>query len=233
MSGAGRQWRTRILVAAVAVTVAGAGGYWARGLHAPESALRPAPVPPAATAAAPAAASARRPVPGTLPDIAFPDRAGTLRHFSHWKGRPLLVNFWAPWCGPCRQETPLLERLSRAPADHLQVIGVAVDSKAPVLRFARHAGIRYPLLIGQRAGLETIRALGLQPAFPFSVFVDARGRIVTVKIGILREPVARLILEHIGALDRGQIDLATARAQISAGMRRLAIAQAQAQVRGT
>ena len=225
MSAAARQGWPRILLAAAAVTAAGAGGYWARGFLAPDSSLIAVHAPAAVTAAAPAR-RVRRAAPDTLPEIAFPDRRGRLRRFSDWKGRPLLVNFWAPWCGPCREEIPLLERLSRAPADHLQVIGVAVDARAPVLRYARHAGIRYPLLIGEHRGLETIRALGMQPAFPFSVFVDAHGHIVTVKIGILREAAARLILKRIDALDSGRIDLNMARAQISAGLQDLAVAGA-------
>ena len=225
MSPAAHPWWPRILLAAAAVTAAGAGGYWARGFFVPDSTLIALHAPAAVTAAA-AGVRVRPTAPDTLPDIAFPDRRGRLRRLSDWKGRPLLVNFWAPWCAPCREEIPLLERLSRAPPDRLQVIGVAVDSRAPVLRYARHARIRYPLLIGEHRGLETIRALGLQAAFPFSVFVDARGHIVAVKIGILRKPVVRLILKRIDALDRGRIDLSTARAQISAGVQQLAVARA-------
>ncbi len=225
MNPAARTWRSRILLAAMAVTAAGAGGYWARGSLAPGSMLMRTHAPAAVTAAASAARRIRQ-APDTLPDIAFRDRRGRLRRFSDWKGRPLLVNFWAPWCTPCREEIPLLERLSRAQAEGLQVIGVAVDSRAPVLRYARHAGIGYPLLIGEHRGLEAIRALGMQPAFPFSVFVDARGRIVAVKIGVLRKAMARLIMKRIDELDRGRIDLRTARAQISAGMQRLALARA-------
>ena len=222
MSPSARQWWPRILLAAAAVTAAGAGGYWARGFLIPDSSLIAMHAPATVTAAA-AARQVRRTAPDTLPDIAFPDRRGRLRRFSDWKGRPLLVNFWAPWCDPCRKEIPLLERLSRAPADHLQVIGVAVDSRAAVLRYAHHAGIRYPLLIGEHRGLKAVRALGMQPAFPFSVFVDARGHIVTVKIGILHKAAARLILNRIDALDRGLIDLRMARAQISAGTQDLAV----------
>ncbi|MGA7540924.1 MAG: TlpA disulfide reductase family protein [Steroidobacteraceae bacterium] len=168
-----------------------------------------------------------RPLPDTLPDIALTDREGVARRLSDWKGRPLLVNFWATWCGPCRQEIPLLERLShdRAP-DGLQVIGIAVDSRAAVLDYARREAIEYPLLIGEQPGLELIRALGMQAVFPFSVFVDARGRIVTTQIGILRADQARLILGRVDDLDRGRIDLATARQQIADGIRRLAIGRA-------
>jgi len=168
-------------------------------------------------------------IPDTLPDIAFADRLGVTRRLSDWKGHPLLVNFWAPWCAPCREEIPLLERLSRQRAQQgLQVIGVAVDSRAAVLDYARHAAIQYPLLIGEQPGLEAVRALGMEEVFPFSVFVDARGHIVTVKIGELRANQARLILDTLDDLDRGRIDLATARHEIADGMAKLAVAGAQA-----
>lgn len=151
-----------------------------------------------------------------------------MRRLSDWKGHPLLVNFWAPWCGPCREETPLLERLSRERAgDGLRVIGIAVDARAAVLDYARQAGIRYPLLIGERPGREAVRALGMEPVLPFSVFADARGRIVTLKIGELRADQAKLILDRVDDLDRGRIDLATARREISDEIARLAVARAQ------
>lgn len=182
----------------------------------------------AQTASARGDARPRGTLPDTLPDIAFADRRGATRRFSDWKGRPLLVNFWAPWCAPCREEIPLLERLSRRPTpDGFEVIGVGVDSRAAVLDYAHRAGIRYPLLIGEQRGLEAVRALGMEAVFPFSVFVDARGRIVTVKIGALRADQARLILGRVQDLDRGRIDLATARRQISDGIARLAVARAQ------
>ena len=168
-------------------------------------------------------------IPEALPDIAFEDRAGATRRLSDWQGHPLLVNFWAPWCSPCRQEIPLLERLSRDRAhDGLQIVGVAVDSRAAVLDYARRAAIQYPLLIGQQPGLKAVRALGLQAVFPFSVFVDARGHIVTLKIGALRADQAALILDRLGDLDQGRIDLATARQEIADGMAKLAVAHAQA-----
>jgi thiol-disulfide isomerase/thioredoxin len=160
--------------------------------------------------------------------MAFADQRGVTRRLSDWKGRPLLVNFWASWCVPCREEIPLLERLSRQRASQgLQVIGIAVDSRAAVLDYARRAAIQYPLLIGERPGLQAVRALGMEEVFPFSVFVDARGRIVTLKIGRLRPEQAALILDRLNALDRGRIDLATARREISDGMAKLAVARGQ------
>lgn len=219
---------TRVLPAAALIVAAGLGGFFAYGrpvgAETPMAMASP-PVPHATPEPAPTTVQA---IPDTLPDIAFTDRLGATRHLSDWKGHPLLVNFWATWCGPCQDEIPLLEQLSRERAQRgLQVIGVAVDSRAAVLDYARRAAIQYPLLIGEQPGLEAVRALGMDEVFPFSVFVDAQGRIVTLKIGALRADQATLILDRLDDLDQGRIDLDTARREISDGMAKLAVARAE------
>jgi thiol-disulfide isomerase/thioredoxin len=239
---------TRAIPAAAVIVTAGLGGFFAYGLLVRPGppmpvATPPTTQPPTASAAGPdlaastpggpsdGHASPAQVAPDTLPDIAFADRAGFKRRLSDWSGRPLLVNFWATWCEPCREEIPLLERLSRERAhDGLEVVGVAVDSRTAVLAYARREGIEYPLLIGEQPGLKVIQALGMQAVFPFSVFVDARGRIVTVKIGELRADQARLILDRVDDLDRGRIDLATAQREIADGIARLAVSRAQASI---
>jgi len=237
---------TRVLPAAAVIIAAGLAGFLAHGrltrAEAPPAAASFAAVPTPATSETETADSTAshaatshddapptQPIADALPDIVFRDQLGNARRLSDWKGRPLLVNFWATWCEPCREEIPFLERLSvqRAP-EGLQIIGVAVDSRAAVLEYARRAAIHYPLLIGEQQGLQAVRALGMEAVFPFSVFVDARGRIVTLKIGKLRPDQAALILDRMDDLDRGRIDLATARREISDGMAKLAVVRTQA-----
>jgi thiol-disulfide isomerase/thioredoxin len=233
-----RTFLTRVLPAAAIIVAAGLGGFFAYGCLAGARAPMAMASPPvlavqrpqgsmaAGTAAPNEPVPSTQSIPDTLPDIAFTDRGGATRHLSDWKGRPMLVNFWATWCGPCQDEIPLLEQLSRDRAKQgLQVVGVAVDSRAAVLEYARRAAIQYPLLIGEQPGLKAVRALGMDEVFPFSVFVDARGRIVTLKIGALRADQARLILDRLDDLDQGRIDLTTARREISDGMARLAVAR--------
>ena len=97
-----------------------------------------------------------------------------------------VMNFWATWCEPCRREIPLLIKLRHERAARgLAVIGIAIDLRAAVVKYAAAAGIDYPLLIGEDGGLKAVDAFGMQLVFPFSVFADSRSRMVAVKVGEL------------------------------------------------
>jgi thiol-disulfide isomerase/thioredoxin len=143
-----------------------------------------------------------------------------------WKGRPVLVNFWATWCDPCRREIPLLKTLRHEhAADGLQIVGIAVDSLEAVRQYTAEHGIDYPVLIGQQGGLAAVTAFGMDTVLPFSVFADRQGRIVTLKIGELHRDEAELILERLREVDAGTLTVSAAREQISTGVQRLKAAR--------
>jgi thiol-disulfide isomerase/thioredoxin len=189
--------------------------------------------PPAAVTQEPQSASqegraANKPIPAEVPDIALADTRGVRHKLAEWKGRPLLINFWATWCAPCRREIPLLKALrhERA-ADGVEVVGIAVDFRDAVQQYAREIAIDYPVLVGEQDGLDAIAAFGMDTVFPFTVFADRQGRIVTLKIGELHADEGRFILDVVRSVDRGQTNLALARQKIADGMAALAAERAR------
>ena len=172
--------------------------------------------------AVPAQEQPSRKIPVQLPEIRLPGIDGTVHRLADWKGRPLLVNFWATWCEPCRREMPLLKSLRREhAADRLEIVGIAVDYPEDVQKYAHAQGIDYPILIGDQGGLSAANAFGVDTVLPFSVFADRQGRVVTLKVGELHQDEVELILERVREVDSGKLSLEAAREQISEGVRRL------------
>jgi thiol-disulfide isomerase/thioredoxin len=169
-----------------------------------------------------------RQIPETLPAIELPDRDGVSRSLTSWKGRPVLINFWATWCGPCREEIPLLKTLrNERTRERLEVVGIAIDQRDAVLRYARDIGIDYPILIGEKEGYAAAEAFGVSLVLPFSVFADSQGRVVTLKIGELHPDEAEFILDRVRDVDSKRLALNVARQQIADGMREFAVQRAQ------
>jgi thiol-disulfide isomerase/thioredoxin len=167
-----------------------------------------------------------RKLPEELPEIRLSGTDGAMHKLADWKGRPLLVNFWATWCDPCRREIPLLKRLRRERAsDGLEIVGIAVDHPDEVRKYAKAHGIDYPVLVGEEGGLAAVTAFGMDTVLPFSVFADRHGVVVTLKVGELHEDEAELILDRVRDVDAGRLTLPVARAQIADGIRRLSQAR--------
>jgi thiol-disulfide isomerase/thioredoxin len=223
----------RLVVGVVVVLVAIVGGFALQRMLAPHPSLTADPTPPAPTPATAANTDAitaedeappRRVIPETLPDVSMPDRDGVTRSLKDWKGRPVIVNFWATWCGPCRDEIPLLKALrNQRKSEQLEVIGVAIDARDAVLKYARDIGMDYPILIGEQEGYRAAEAFGVTLVLPFSVFADTKGRIVTLKIGELHADEAAFILDRVRDVDSHRLDLTVAREQIADKMREFAV----------
>ena len=219
-----------VLPLAIALLVAaGGGGFVAYRLWAGHaSTLTPIQYPgavrskPAAGESDESAPPAAKRIPDRLPDISMPDAKGVSHKLSDWKGRPLMVNFWATWCDPCRREIPLLKSLrhERA-AQSLEIVGIAVDFQDAVMDYTRKIGIDYPVLIGEKDGMAAIDAFGMDTVFPFTVFADKDGRILTVKVGELHSDEAKVILDELRDVDEGKVDLAAARQRVAGEMAKL------------
>jgi peroxiredoxin len=176
---------------------------------------------PREVASADTAALPRR-IPQALPDLTLPDTTGTPRRLRDWTGRPLIVNFWATWCEPCRREIPLLKSLRRERAGQkLEVLGIALDTPEAVRQYAARTGMDYPVLVGEQGGLEAVDAFGMDTVLPFSVFIDRLGRVVTLKVGELRRDEVTFILDRIAEVDADRLDLKSAQKQIADAVERL------------
>lgn len=167
------------------------------------------------------------PIPEVLPGFSLADGDGKPHALAEWTGRPLMVNFWATWCGPCKREIPLLNTLrEEGRPKGLEIIGIAVDFPEDVLAYTKETTISYPILIGEDDGWEAIKSLGMQPVLPFTVFADSKQRILTVKTGELHREEADLILGKLAAVDAGTLSLAQARIELDAGLKELALHRA-------
>jgi thiol-disulfide isomerase/thioredoxin len=221
-----------IALLAVVAVAAGAGVLIERALReepglaaAPGSAV---PAPDASAEVTPPQPPAKV-VPETLPQIEVPDLEERPRRLGEWAGRPLIVNYWATWCAPCVREIPLLNQIRREFASsRVEVIGIAVDFREEVLEFTKNTPMDYPVLVGDVDSPQVVAAVGMDPTLPFTVFADSQQRIVALKIGELHHDEAELILSRINSVDSGALELATARQQISEGLKELAARRAGA-----
>jgi thiol-disulfide isomerase/thioredoxin len=224
----------QLLIGIVAVLIAAVGGYFVQRSLSERGSLQEAPPVASAPSAAPAAAEEpeeappKPRIPETLPDIALADRTGELKSLNSWKGQPVIVNFWATWCGPCRDEIPLLKTLRKErAADRLEVVGIAIDERNAVLKYAQDIGIDYPILMGEQDGYEAAEKFGVALVLPFSVFADSQGRIVTLKVGELHADEAAFILDRVRDIDANRVELDAARREIADKLRDLAAERAR------
>jgi thiol-disulfide isomerase/thioredoxin len=210
----------------LAAVGAGAAGYIAYRLSHPPVSLIDVPT-ATSTEALPSddqpPAPAKKKIPDTLPDITLADRDNKPTKLSSFGGRPLMVNFWATWCAPCRREIPLLNKIrAERKAQNAEIVGVAVDFRDDVLKFAATTPLNYPLLIGEEDGLAAAEAFGMGMAFPFSVFVDSQNRILTIKIGELHENEANFAFDRLRDIDDGVLSREAAQAAVADAFREMA-----------
>jgi thiol-disulfide isomerase/thioredoxin len=102
-----------------------------------------------------------------------------------YAGRPVLVNLWASWCGPCIEEMPELDRFAATQgANGTQVVGIALDDPAAVTDFLRRVPVRYPILLDEAGPRDAGVQLGNpKGVLPYTALISADGRLIKQKIG--------------------------------------------------
>lgn len=119
------------------------------------------------------------------PDVPLTALDGRTQRLADYRGRRVLLNFWASWCGPCLEEMPALDRVARAHPD-TTVLGIAMDEPARVQAFLATHPVSYPVRLGQLGLPSTSLQLGdTAEVLPYSVLLDSDGRLLATHRGPL------------------------------------------------
>jgi thiol-disulfide isomerase/thioredoxin len=115
----------------------------------------------------------------------FRDLDDKLQPLKQWRGKVVVLNFWAPWCPPCREEMPDFIKLQDKYRERgLVFIGVALDEKIKVQAFADEIGVNYPILLGEMEAVDLARKIGNRlGGLPFTVVIDRNGKIIASEVG--------------------------------------------------
>ena len=139
--------------------------------------------------------------PAALLAASFLDADGRPQPVGRYEGKVVILNFWATWCAPCREEMPAFARLqSRWGGRGVQFVGISAEAPDLVARFGRDLAINYPLWTGGDAVGELSRRLGNERGvLPHTVVLGPRGEIRARKVGAYTEPELEAILHEISA----------------------------------
>jgi thiol-disulfide isomerase/thioredoxin len=134
----------------------------------------------------------------TLQQASYPDLQGRPQALAQWSGKLRVVNFWASWCAPCREEMPDFDELARQYGSQgVEFIGIAIDTPANVQAFLKSQAIAYPILIGEGDAHSLARALGNSSGgLPYTLVIDPEGRVVKRHLGRLPRATLDAILRE-------------------------------------
>lgn len=130
----------------------------------------------------------------------FPNLEGRSQSLGQWQGKLLIVNFWATWCVPCREEMPIFDAMQlKYAAKNLQIVGIAADTAAKVSEFQKQTPVRYPLLVGPTDALEFSKRLGNRLGLlPHTVILGADGKQIISKLGpFTQQELESIIVENL------------------------------------
>ncbi len=134
------------------------------------------------------------------PDLIVPRADGGEIDLKKLRGKTVLINFWATWCGPCVEEMPLLDRFAKQrDASGLVVLGIAVDDKESVEEFLREHPVGYPIGLGSAGSPDESTVFGnRRGVLPYSVLVDPSGVIQRTEVGSFDEEELEEWVDRVG-----------------------------------
>jgi thiol-disulfide isomerase/thioredoxin len=134
-----------------------------------------------------------------LVNMRLPDLDQNLQSISQWRGKVVVVNFWATWCAPCREEIPMFVRLQEEHRNRgLQFVGIAIDQPDKVRPYAAELGMNFPVLIASVDAIELTRTLGNRAGvLPYTIVIDRTGRVAAIEVGAAKESKLRSLLASL------------------------------------
>ena len=140
---------------------------------------------------------------GTQPDLTLKDLFGVEQKLSAYRGKVVVLNFWATWCIPCGKEMPDLAAIQNEYAAlGVQVIGATADAltdRQKVVTFVKETGINFPVWVG--ATTEEMKRFGLGPALPGTVVIGRDGKLRVVKNGVVTRDYVKKQIDTLLASD--------------------------------
>jgi thiol-disulfide isomerase/thioredoxin len=126
----------------------------------------------------------------------FPDEKGQAQPISQYKGKTIVLNFWATWCEPCREEMPELSTLHEEGKNkNVIVLGVAVDDADAINDFTKETKVSYPLLVADMQGMDLANSLGNDKGvLPYTVIINADGSVAKTYFGRISKPLLEATL---------------------------------------
>lgn len=120
-----------------------------------------------------------------IPLLTLPDLSGRPQALSQWAGKIVVLNYWATWCPPCREEMPGFARLQdKLGPKGVQFVGISIDQADKIAKFQEETPVNYPLLIGEFGAMQTSIDLGNErQGLPFTAIFDRQGRLHAFKLG--------------------------------------------------
>ena len=136
---------------------------------------------------------------GAIYAARFTDSNGKEHVLGEWQHKLLLINFWATWCGPCKEEMPMLAKMQeKHAANGLQIVGIAADSAANVANYAGSVLPAYPWLPDEAGAMEFSKRLGNRLGLlPFTIVLKPGGEVIYTRLGVISEAeLTDLVAKH-------------------------------------